>query len=112
MGYTIFRLVVTTLVNTQHHLDSDLMEHNLSVNSDYWALDIHDAILCLPGQARKFRETASRRLKFYNDNRKLILDNYMKSIGAISNKAYMALLKLQASVVQTEEQSFSRNCMK
>ena len=95
-----------------HHLDSDLMEYNLSQNPEFWALDIHDAILCLPGQARQFRETASRRLKYYNDNRKVILDNYMKSIGAISNRAYTQLLKLQASVVQAEEQEFSRNCMK
>jgi hypothetical protein len=95
-----------------HHLDSDLMEHNLVHNSQYWALDIHDAILCLPGQARIFRESASRRLKYYNTNRKLILNSYMISIGAITDKAYNQLLKLLASVVEAEDLEFSRNCMK
>lgn len=95
-----------------HHLDSDLLEHNLSVHPDFWALGIHDAIICLPGHATNFRETASKRLKFYNTNRDKIMSSYMKSIGANTNKAILQYIKLQNEIVQAPDVEFNRELMK
>lgn len=94
-----------------HHLDSDLMEWNLSQHN-VWALDIHDAIICLPRNAEAFRTTSAQRLKFYNDNRFRIVHNYMQSIGAVTPKAQLQYMRLLADVVEAHAEEFSRNCMK
>jgi len=95
-----------------HHLDSDLMEYNLDVNSDLYALDIHDAILCLPKDAEKFRTTAAKRLKHYNNNRTTILAKYKQSIGATSVKADIAHMELLKSVHDADDQQFLTTLMK
>lgn len=95
-----------------HHTDSDLLEHNLASHPDFWALGIHDAILCLPSHAKDFRRTAAKRLKFYNDNRESIMAKYMTSIGATTNKAISQYIKLQNAVVQSEATEFSPSLMK
>lgn len=94
-----------------HHLDSDCMEWMLGEVTTN-CIDIFDAVLALPGDARAFREAGATRMKFYNNNRKLILDNYMESIGATSNKAYKQLLELLADVPQADDIPFNRTCMK
>jgi hypothetical protein len=95
-----------------HHLDSDLMEYLLGQFKSHWALDIHDAILCLPGHATDFKEEAAKRLKFYNKNRYSIVQNYRKSIGATSPKADMQYIKLLASIVEAEDVPFKTTLMK
>lgn len=98
--------------NLVHHLDSDLMEYNLKQHSNAWALDIHDAILCLPKDAISFRTSAAKRLKFYNENRFKIIYNYMKSIGAVTPRAQLQYIRLLSNIVDAENVTFSRNCMK
>ena len=95
-----------------HHLDSDLMEFNLASNPSLYALDIHDAILCLPKDATTFRRTARDRLKFYNQNRHLILSKFKESIGATSVKADIQHMKLLKSVVDAGEVEFKETLMK
>lgn len=94
-----------------HHLDSDCMEWMLGEVTTN-CIDIFDAVLALPGDARAFREAGATRMKFYNTNRKLILDNYMQSINATSNKAYKQLLELIADIPQADDVPFNRTCMK
>ena len=95
-----------------HHLDSDLMEYNLDHNPDLWALDIHDAIICLPGQSERFRNTAARRLQHYRDNRYKIISSYRQSIGAITPKADVQYMKLMKSVHDAGETDFQPTLMK
>jgi hypothetical protein len=95
-----------------HHMDSDLLEHNLTAHPEYWALGIHDAIICLPGQASEFRKTAAKRLKYYNTNRETIMNKYMESIGATTNKAIMQYIKLRNTVKQAEDVEFNKELMK
>ena len=95
-----------------HHVDSDMMEYNLDTNYDKWALDIHDAILCLPKDAPVFRKTASKRLKFYNQHRYIIMANYRQSIGATSVKADIQHMQLLKSVVDAGEVEFLETLMK
>ena len=94
-----------------HHLDSDCMEWMLGQVTTN-CIDIFDAVLALPGDARAFREAGATRMKFYNTNRKLILDSYMRSIGATSNRAYKQLLELLADVPNADDVPFNRTCMK
>jgi hypothetical protein len=95
-----------------HHIDSDLMEHNLSCHPDKWALDIYDAILCLPGHALQFRHTSASRLKFYNTNRNSIIANFRKSIGATTPKADVMYYNMCKSVVDAGDTPYSPYCMK
>lgn len=94
-----------------HHLDSDLMDHNLYTNNHLWALDIHDAIICLPMDANTFREGACKRLEYYRDNRHTIIQNYRKSIGAVTTKADIAYMNLLKSIKDAGNIRFHRGCM-
>ena len=95
-----------------HHMDSDLLEHNLTAHPEYWALGIHDAIICLPGQAKEFRKTAAKRLKVYNTDRESIMNKYMTSIGATSDRAVLQYIKLRETVQQAEDVEFNPELMK
>lgn len=95
-----------------HHLDSDLMDHNLIVHKDKWILDIHDADILSPIHANAVRESAAKRLEYYRDNRHSIIANYRKSIGAISTKSDVAYMKLLASIKDAGNIPFHRGCMK
>jgi hypothetical protein len=95
-----------------HSLDSDLMEHGLNRHSAFWILDIHDADLCLPGQAHIIRQTKADRLKYYNRNRFQIVSSYRQSIGATTPKSDIDYMKLLKSVIDAGDQTFMRTCMK
>lgn len=95
-----------------HHLDSDLMDHNLVTNSDLWALDIHDAIICSPINANTFRRTAASRLEYYRDNRHTIIQSYRKSIGAVSTASDVAYMRLLSSIKDAGDIKFNKGCMK
>lgn len=95
-----------------HHLDSDLMDHNLISNPHLWALDIHDAIICSPVNATTFRKTAAARLEYYRNNRHSIIANYRKSIGATSPKADIAYMNLLKVIKDAGDIPFSKGCMK
>jgi hypothetical protein len=73
---------VTALI---HSLDGQTMNHTLA-NCKEWALDIHDAIICCPTKANKFRAVYANRLEDLHSRRKDILNNYFSSIG-IKNTA-------------------------
>lgn len=95
-----------------HHLDSDLMEYNLAQHNTIWALDIHDAILCSPSHATSFKQTASNRLKYYNQNRFAIVQAYRQSIGAVTAKSDIQYMRLLKSVKDAGDAEFQTTLMK
>lgn len=112
MGYKIFRLVVTTLVNTQHNLDSQVMNHIAIAHSDTWMLTIHDAIIGLPGQLSILRKEYADELYNINQQRYKIVADYRASIGATSFKSDVDYYRLTSSIIESQSTHFSATAMK
>lgn len=86
---------------------------NILINTDVWALPIHDAILALPGDCSILRDEAVNQLTELHANRHTIINEFRASIGATTPAADLAFAKLYDKVQPlTEKVIFSGSCMK
>lgn len=74
------RFMVTGLI---HNLDSQVMNRVASKLYDIsgWAIDIHDALILHPNDAKLARQLYAKELEEIYENRDEILQNYFRSIG-------------------------------
>ena len=107
--YDRFRTYAAT--GLVHNLDSKIMDNVLVELSalDEWAIAIHDAVLCLPGTAT--RSIYRSQLEELNSVGHIVLQNYMKAIGATSAKSQIDLAKLLDKVTENDLE-FSENALK
>lgn len=107
--YDRFRTYAAT--GLVHNLDSKIMDNTLVELSalNEWAIAIHDAVLCLPGTAT--RTIYKTQLEELNKVGHIVLKNYMRSIGATSDKSQIDLAKLLDKVTPNGQQ-FSKNALK
>ena len=94
-----------------HNLDSKLMDNVMCdlMHALEWAIAIHDAVLCLPGTIT--RTSYNTHLQELNLVGRDVLVDYMKSIGATSTKANIALAKLLDKVTKNSLE-FKGNALK
>ena len=107
--YDRFRTYAAT--GLVHNIDSKIMDNVLVELSALleWAIAIHDAVLCLPGTAT--RSIYRDQLQELNSVGHIVLQNYMRSIGAVSAKAQIDLAKLLDKITPNTAQ-FSENALK
>jgi len=94
--YKRFSLYYTTCL--VHNLDSQLLNNTLVklMNTNEWAIGIHDAILCLPGSTARVEYT--KQLQDLFDNRQTIIKQYQQTLNITSTKAAIAFGKILLSV--------------
>jgi len=99
-----------------HSLDSILMDRIVSSVDDIeFALPVHDAVLSLPHVIDEVRTNAEIHMKDIHDNRKSILVNYLKSIGAEYSPKTSRLIKALKKIIveyNGNNAEFSGLCMK
>lgn len=94
-----------------HNVESKVVDNTMAELAllEEWAISIHDAILCLPGS--KARSNYISNLEALNAVGIDTLVEYMKSIGAITPKANIALAKILDKVTPNTKK-FSENALK
>jgi hypothetical protein len=99
-----------------HSLDSILMDRIVSAIDDIeFALPVHDAVLSLPHVIDDVRTNAEIHMRDMHNQRKSILVNYLKSIGAeYSPKTPKLIRDLKKVIVEYDgnNKEFSGLCMK
>lgn len=95
-----------------HGIDSQIMNKLAEDYMHMWMLTIHDAIICLPGDASILRKAYAGELKDVNINRTRIIKDFRESVGATSTKADVDYYKLCKAVVEAPDVPYQATAMK
>lgn len=94
-----------------HGLESQVFDQ-LADEEPEWAITNHDAVICMPWNAKRIRENYASKIKEVNRDRFRIIRDFRQSIGAVTPKSDLAFYKLFKLVKDAGDQEFNAIAMK
>ena len=94
-----------------HGLESQVFDM-LAYEESEWCITNHDAIICMPWNAKRLREAYAKKIKEVNRDRYQIIKDFRTSIGAITPKSDLAFYKLFKLVQDAGDVPFNATSMK
>lgn len=94
-----------------HGLESQVFDQ-LAQEEPEWCITNHDAVICMPWNAKRIRQNYAKKIKEVNRDRFQIIRDFRQSIGAITPKSDLAFYKLFKLVKDAGDLEFNATSMK
>ena len=94
-----------------HGLESQVFDQ-LANEEPEWCITNHDAVICMPWNAKRIRQNYAKKIKEVNRDRFQIIRDFRQSIGAITPKSDLAFYKLFKLVKDAGDLEFNATAMK